>query len=232
MIRGLYSAASAMDAAEQNHDVTARNLAHATVPGYRQQGMAFTVASSDPAAGTKATAPYTDFRPGPLTYTGAPLDLAIDGDAFFVLKGPTGPLYTRNGTFRVTAQGQVVSPGGYPLQSTAGSLTVPPDAAAITVNRDGTMTADGQPVGQVQLTRFGDLTKLTSVGTTLFRADAGAGPQSATAAVLQGYREGSNVQPAEAMVSMIAGARYFEAAQRALRTIAESLQQNTRSQAA
>jgi flagellar basal-body rod protein FlgF/flagellar basal-body rod protein FlgG len=239
MIRGIYSAANAMDAAVQNQEVVAHNLAHATVPGFRQRGLAFALPDATPGhVGSTQAAPggrstpsqYVDFRPGALQHTGAPLDLAIDGNAFFTLQGPDGPIYTRNGTFRLNTQGQVVSQGGYPLQGAGGTITVPPGATDVTVARDGSVSAGGQPIGRIQLAGFQDLSQLDPVGPTLFRAGPKAGLQTAAGGVVQGYRETSNVQPAEAMVAMIAGARHFEASQRALRAIAEAVQLNTRPQ--
>src|SRR5205807_493753 len=106
---------------------------------------------------------YVDFRPGALQHTGAPLDLAIDGNDFFTLQGPDGPLYTRNGTFRLNPQGQIVSQGGYPLQGTGGPITIPSGAADITVARDGGVSAGGQPIGRIQLARFQDLSQLATV---------------------------------------------------------------------
>src|SRR5262249_54458016 len=113
MISGLYSAASALDAAEQAHDITAHNIAHASVPGYRRRSVTFetfsrdsteqiaTESSSSNSLGVRASNVYTDFTPGDYQYTGNSLDLAVQGDGFFVLDGPNGPLYTRNGVFQL-----------------------------------------------------------------------------------------------------------------------------------
>jgi len=87
MIRGLYSAANGMDNAVQAHEVVAQNLAYANVPGYRQRGMIFSLPETAPnnaaAANKKSATPYVDFRPGTLQFTNAPLDFAVEGDAFF-----------------------------------------------------------------------------------------------------------------------------------------------------
>lgn len=240
MIRGLYSAATALDAATQNQDVTAYNLAHASTPGYHQRGLRFetfdrvlgrTAEPTGDLTGTRVAGVYHDTRPGPLQHTGQPLDLApAEADQFFTLAAPSGPVYTRNGSFRLNAQGQIVSPSGYPLLGENGPLAVPPGAAQVTVASDGGVSADGIPFGRVRLARITDPSRLTAVGPTLYRADPGAVADATGGRVLQGYREGSNVQPADAMVKMIAGARYYEAAQRALRAIAESVQLNTRPQ--
>ncbi len=237
MIPGIYSAATAMDSAVRSHEAIAQNLAFANVPGYRQRGVAFTLpaqtAAEAKSGATKTATPFVDFRPGALQFTGAPLDFAIDGDAFFAVQGPNGTAYTRNGSFHLSSSGQIVSQAGYPLMGAGGPLTVPSDASGdIRVASDGTVSAGNQQIGQIQLTKFSDTTKLDPVGPTMFRARSGAGPSTSKSRVLQGYREASNVQPAEAMVAMINGARNFEAANRAMKAIADSLQLNTRPQGA
>src|SRR6266511_1830154 len=125
MIRGMYSAASALVVASEQQEVTAYNLANSTTHGYRQRGLTFETfdrvlgRTSEPTGdltGTSLVGAYHDFRPGALQFTGAPLDLALGGDGFFTLSTPGGPVYTRNGTFRLNPQGQIVSHNGYALQ--------------------------------------------------------------------------------------------------------------------
>ncbi len=235
MIRGMYAAATALDAATQNQDVVAQNLAHASTPGYRAKGAVFETfdrvlgrASGD-IVGTHLAEGYTDFKPGGLQQTGHPFDLALGNDAFFVLGTPTGQVFSRNGTFRVTPDGQLLSHDGYAVQSReSGAIRLPPGAASVVVAANGTVTADGVNVGRIQIARFDNPNRLTPVGPTLFRGTDEAGQQPADNGILQGFRESSNVSAAQAMVEMISGTRYFEAAQRALRTIGESVQLNTR----
>lgn len=238
MFRGLYAAATALDAAQRAHEATADNLANSSTPGFRQRGVRFesfdrllgrdTPPTGD-IVGTQLVATYTDFRPAALQLTGNPFDLALgEPDEFFVVQGPNGPLYTRDGAFRVTGDGRVVTQAGYPLLGDGGPVEVPAAAAGVNVGSDGNVTADGAPAGRVRVARFADPSRLTAVGPTHFAAPAGVLPETAAGRVLQGYREGSNVDPAKAMVGMIASNRYYDAAQRALRAIAESVQLNTR----
>lgn len=241
MFRGLYSAASALDAAGQAQDITAQNLAHVNTPGYRQRGVKFetfdrvlgrTQEQTGDIIGTRLAGGFTDFKVGPLQQTGNPLDLALsDADRFFTLTNPTTnqPMYTRDGSFHLNGQNQIVSTNGYVLQSEGGGpITLPQGAAQINVASDGSVTADGAPVGQLRVVRVGNTKELTPVGDALFSAPDAAGVQPAASRVLQGYREGSNVNPAEAMTSMVLASRYYDATQRVLRAIAEAVQLNTK----
>lgn len=238
MFRGLYAAATALEAGSKAQEVTAANLANVTTPGYRQRGTTFetfdralgrAVAPTGDYVGTRLDRVYHDFRPGPNQPTGAPLDVAIaDTDKFFVVDGPDGRLLTRNGVFHLNELGQIVTQGGFTVQGDGGAIVVPPGAAAVQIADDGTVSADTVPIGRIRLVRVGDPTQLTAVSPTLYQFGDDAAASATTGRVVQGYREGSNVNPADAMVRMIIGNRYYEAAQRALRTIAESVQLNTR----
>lgn len=257
MLRGLYSAATALDAASQKQETVAGNLANSTVPGYRKRDITFesfdrivnqTQQETGDIVGTSRAKEFFDFTPGGIQFTGNPLDLALQSDGFFVLQGPNGPLYTRNGTFRVTPQGQVLSRGGnYPLVGTLGPVQVPPGTLELSISSDGVITADGANAGQVRRVRFQNPSQLLPAGPTLFKAPPqqapgqqapvpgqqaqnGPGLQESTEGVLQGARESSNVNPAQALVDLVIGTRYFEASQRVLRAIAESIQLNTRPQ--
>lgn len=244
MIRGLYGAATGLDSAERQHEVISQNLAHVDVPGYRRRGVAFETfdralaaigrdANDQDLHGTRIAATYNGFESGPIVFTGSPFDVAINGDAFFVVKGPEGPLYTRNGTFTLSGDGELQTRDGRTVNGADGPITVPPNTREILIGYDGTVSADGIRVGQLQLARFQNPNALVPVGTTLFAAPAGVAAQGAgTARLVQGYREQSNVQPVNEMVSLIANMRHMEASQRVLRSISEALQLNTRPQGA
>lgn len=240
MLRGMYTAASGLVVASELQEQTAYNLSNTNQPGFRGRGIVFETfdralgRATEPLGetlGARTAQAYHDFRPGPLQQTGHTYDLALsDPDRFFVLEGPNGPVYTRNGSFFRTAGGQLVSQAGYALQGDGGALAVPANATQVVVAGDGSVSADGAPVGNLRLVRFTDPAKLTAAGPTLYTAPPEAGIADAPGRVLQGYREGSNVQPADAMVKLIVASRYYDAAQRALRAISESVQLNTRPQ--
>jgi flagellar basal-body rod protein FlgF len=240
MLQGYYSAASGMRAALENQEILAQNLANAPVPGYRRQGLIFEAAmmnadgsTSSPTPslhGTQTTGNQASFLPGVYQSTGNPTDVALDGDGFFVLDGPNGPLYTRNGQFQVNSQGQLVSSGGYPVSGTGGALNIPPNGGRIDIALDGTVSAGGTQIGQLRLASFADPKQLTRAGTTLFEAPPDVVPQTSTAFVRQGYREGSNVQVIQEMVQMIYGMRQYEAAAKALRSLSDAMQQRISAQ--
>jgi flagellar hook-basal body protein len=119
---------------------------------------------------------------------------------------------------------------GFPVLGTSGPIAIPPNTAKITITENGTVLADRKPVGQIQLAKFADPQALAPAGDTLFAAPASAQPQAGTSKIQQGYREGSNVQPANEMVAMISGMRQYEAAQRALRTLSDAMHESTRPQ--
>ncbi len=238
MIQGMYGAATALDVATQAQDAISQNLANASIPGYRSRGVAFETfdrtltskTSPNSQMGTQVAGSYSDFQPGPLQFTNSPLDVALDGDGFFVMKGPQGPLYTRAGVFQRATDGQLQGASGLPIQGEGGPITVPANASAVVIGRDGTVRADDAVIGRIQLARFQDPSRLVPAGTTLFSAPAGVEQQDGKDNILQGYRELSNVQPATQLVAMIQNSRFYEAAQRVLRTISESLQIGTRPQ--
>jgi flagellar basal-body rod protein FlgF len=239
MLRGLYAAATSLDAASQAQEIQAHNLSHVNTPGYRQRTptnetfdrvLARGTPPTGDYVGTRLSGAYFDFKPGALQHTNHHLDFALgDSDTFFTLAAPNGnPLYTRNGAFYLNQANEIVSEGGYRLLSEAGPISVPADTAQLNVASDGSVTADGAPVGRIQLARFSNPERLTTAGPTLFSAPPNAGQTPAEGRVLQGYRESSNVNAAEAMVKMMVGQRYYDAAQRSLRAISEAIQQNTR----
>jgi flagellar basal body rod protein FlgG len=237
MIRGLYGAATALDAAFQSQDTFAQNIAHATVPGYRRVGLSFEpfkvafdqVGGGSP-SGTNAMSSYTDFRPGALNYTGKRLDAALDGEGFFVVQGPDSPVYTRDGSFTQDTDGKLLTRGGQTVLGTNGPITLPQTPGDLRIDTAGNIRLDRALVGQLKVVNFADPTKLVRVGTTSFVAPDAVEPKDSTATVRQGFREAANLEVATEMVNMIRGARYFEAAQRVLRTLSESVQLNTRPQ--
>ncbi len=228
MIRGLYSAAGGMQAMSTQQDATAQNLSHAMKPGYRREVIRFdAIGQPDDIVGPLSSL-HTDFTQGTLENTGGTLDVALDGPGFFSVQGPTGPLYTRSGVFQLNGQGQIVTPDGMPVEGSGGPIAVPLTTDRIEILFDGSVVADGATVDQLKVTAFQNPDDLQRVGSTYFQPLPNSPTSAVTAGVRQGYRELGNTTLVHEMVQMISGARMFDAAQRALRQISDTISLNTR----
>lgn len=238
MLTGLYSAGTAMEAATRHHEVVAHNLAHAHMPGYRRQLVrhaSFESALQEEmqgsvnrqAMGTSSSEVVTDFTIGSMSRTDHALDVALQGPGFFVVEGPQGPLYTRNGAFQLDATGQLVTIDGLPVQGSGGPITIPTDVPsnAIEIAQDGSISAAGSRLGKLQIVDFEEPQRLTKAGITLYAAD-GLAPQEVDTPLLQGMREGSNVSPVQELVELINAQRRQEAAQRSMTLLSESISKN------
>ena len=233
MIDGLDRAAIGIQLSQRRHQVVAHNLAYMDTPGFRRE---FVTVGNEPAEDgtfdTNVIRHGRDFTPGVMEMTGRKLDVAIDGDGFFVLDGPDGnELYTRSGVFFVGENGQLVAGNGLPVQGTAGPINIPPGTtpSSIEISIDGSLQVNGNPFGQLRVAAFADNNVLQPAGTALF-VSPDVQPEASDAAVRQGIRERSNVSPVHELTRMIIGLRQHEAAQKSITTIAESLAQRTREQ--
>lgn len=240
MLEGLYSAATALSAAQVNQDIVSENLAHMNVPGFRKLIPSFesfdqVLQQSGEATGLRgrgviADHSTTDFSAGPMAHTGRSLDVAINGDGFFAVETAEGePLYTRNGVFFLSEDGTLTNSTGMSVLGENGTFTIPAghSPSDIVIGQDGTVSVRGETLGKLRLVSFNDKSQLERAGTTLFRPLNGAAPEASVAGVAQGMREQANVSAIDEMVQMIKGARHYEAAQRALKSIDDSISNNT-----
>jgi len=230
MMRGLYDAGAGLQLASLHQEMLSENLANSTMPGYRRHGVSFQQVLEEGRGRTMNENHYTSFTPGPLQQTDNPLDLAVSGDAFFTLDGPSGPVYTRNGSFVLNAQGDLQTHSGLRVSGQGGNINVPPGTRNIVINRQGAVLADGSEIGQLRLARFQDTQTLRRVGSTLFEGGAPQDPPAGSVTVEQGFKEGSNVDAVQEMVGMMIGMRQYEAAEKALRAMGDALALNTRPQ--
>jgi flagellar basal-body rod protein FlgG len=254
MIRALYTAASGMQAQQTNIDNVAHNLSNVNTAGfkksrvefedlvYQQQKVAGTATSTTDEApiglelglGTKPIATARDFRTGNLRATGAPLDLAIEGQGFFQITLPDGQTaYTRAGALHLNAEGGIVTADGYAVEP---AITIPPNATSITVSKDGIVSvavsgeSAPQQVGTLELATFQNAAGLQAMGGNLFLVTTASGEpttaqpgQEGTGSIVQGFLEESNVSVVEEMVNMILGQRAYEANSRVVKTADEML---------
>jgi flagellar basal-body rod protein FlgF len=230
MDRLIYTSMTGASAAAHRQTVLSNNLANASTNGFRAEMSTFRSVplqgdgSTTRVFSLEATAGHVE-TPGPVQRTGRNLDAMASGNAWFAVQGLDGTeAYTRAGSFQVTPGGQLVTNTGLAVLSDGGApIDVPPNAE-ITLGADGTLTATvpGQPaaaVGRVKLATPTAEDPLRRGDDGLFRTAGGDPlPNDANARLLSGALEGSNVNPVESMVGMIAAARQFETHMRLLQT--------------
>ena len=159
---------------------------------------------------------YVDYTPGTFDRTGNPLDLAIEGDGFFRLQGPSGETaLTRSGAFLVNSQGNLCYPGGYIVMGESGPIQV--GDGSVSVSQTGEVQVDSATVGRIVPMTVDDVEKLKKVGSSVFEVPQGVELIAADhPAIQQGYLETSNVDIVREMVDMIIAYRTYEANAKAL----------------
>jgi len=198
--------------------LVANNIANANTTGYRGEGVMFsevvrTTGDGPSLSMATARARLTDLSQGALAQTGGAFDLAIEGEGFFMVQTPDGQRLTRAGHFGPSAAGDLVTAEGYPVLDAGGApVIVPVGTGPVGIAPDGTVSAGGQPVGQVGLFVPRDPLALKREGGTRFEAPGGADPAPA-ARVLQGFLEESNVDPITEVARMIEVSRAYEMGQ-------------------
>ncbi len=230
MLNGLYSGASALDMLARQQENTASNLAHLNTPGHRRSTLSFAQTSDTAISGESAVKSAFDFQDGRLEPTGRELDLAMTGDGFFVYQGEEGKLYSRSGVlFRDSETNELVNGDGIPILGEDGPITVTGAISEIVVGSDGTISAGQQQIGKLAIVQFDNNRLLQSDGQTYFRAGTAQETPADGVQVQQGVRELSNASAVTEMIALIVGSRHFESAQRAIRTISDTLQESAQS---
>lgn len=259
MLRALSTSATGMQAQQMIVDVIANNLANVNTTGFKRSQVDFQDllyikvknAGAEEAAGVQKPAGFEIgvgvspastlkvFDEGELVNTGRDLDLAIEGDGFFQITMPGGDTrYTRDGSFRLNSDGQMVNASGYYLDP---SVTIPSDTLKVNIGSDGTVSVL-QPgasaptsVGNITLARFPNPAGLSSEGRNLYSETAASGTAtvgtpgaSGCGTLQQKFLEKSNVQMVQELVSLIVAQRAYEINARAIRAGDEMLQATSR----
>lgn len=198
--------------AERRLENNAQNIANVVTPGYKA-GSSFASFLQDMHPDIAPDAPDTqgiDFKNGQIKQTGNPLDLAIEGAGFFVLKNGGPVAYTRNGQFRRDGDGRIVNSAGMALQGVSGDLVVSGDSPEILA--DGTVLDRGEPVGRLQLVSFSNEGSARRQGGNFVSA-ADNVQQVEAVRVGQGMLETSNVSMAHEILSIMQVQRTAETGQ-------------------
>lgn len=249
----LYSAATGMEAQQLNLNSIANNLANVSTPGFKRSTIEFqdllyqkprTAGAENGGGdlvptgievgnGSRVAATTKVFTQGQLTNTGERLDLALQGDGFFEVQRPDGTTaYTRDGSFKLNASGQVVTTDGRPVLS--GFQNVPTGTVSISISENGEVSYQspgGSQTFRLTLTRFANPAGLESLGGNLYAESNSSGTpetgqpgEQGFANVMQGYKENSNVNIVEEMVNMIIAQRAYEVNSKSIQASDEMLQ--------
>ncbi len=249
MIRALFTATTGMQAQENKIDAIANNLANVNTTGFKKSRVDFqdlmyeqvrapgslsATGNQVPTGiqigeGVRTSSISKIFTQGNFVQTDKALDIAIEGDGFFQIQLPDGTTaYTRDGSFKLDSNGNIVTADGYLLIP---QITIPSDATSINIGADGTITVTqaGQTaatqLGTIQLAKFTNPAGLKAIGRNLFlETDASGAPtisnpgDNGTGTLAQGFLENSNVNIAEEMVNMIIAQRAYEAVSKVIKT--------------
>ncbi|MEZ0226480.1 MAG: flagellar basal-body rod protein FlgF [Alphaproteobacteria bacterium] len=211
-------------ALSQQIEVTSNNIANMSTPGFKAQNVMFLDYITQPKNGAPINqsydyATYRDLTMGNMTQTYNPLDMAINGSGYFVVQTDEGIRYTRDGSFALNTESQLVDQSGnVVIGETGNPLVVQPQAKQITVSVDGSISSEIGDIGKLKLVSFENEQALTKIGANLY--DAGNMPELVleNRFVSQGVLEGSNVNPIAEMNKMITLMRMFQATQQMLQT--------------
>ena len=214
-----YTALTRQSGLMQEMRALANNIANASTTGFRAEGIMFSeyVKSLGPDASSlsMATAAVRDtvMAQGGLAETGGSFDLAIEGVGFFLIETPNGQRLTRAGAFRPNQNGDLVTPDGYQVLDAGGApVFIPQGVGRIGISPDGTVSAAGQPIGQIGLVIPIAPNQMTREGSVMFDAQGGFEP-ALDGRMMQGFLEDSNVNPILQVSRMIEVQRAYELGQ-------------------
>jgi flagellar basal-body rod protein FlgF len=222
------AAASGIRARMETLDMLANNLANSSAAGFKSDSESYGLYLSPEAADSpEGTFPailpvvqsrWTDFSQGTLLPTGNSTDLALSGKGFFVANSSSGPLYTRDGSFRVSSSGQLETLDGYAIQGTDGKPVVLDNSKPFEVTPEGTVRQDGQDISQIAVVDFQDPAVLAKRGGSYFKNNVPTtNPTPATQVeIRQGKLEAANSESAHSAARLVTILRQFEALQKAM----------------
>jgi len=256
MLRAFSTSATGMAAQQTMVDTIANNLANINTNGFKKVQVNFedllyykmqpagrettsgvvAPGSVEIGSGVRQASTTRVFSPGEMSATERPLDVAIQGDGFFMVSMPSGETnYTRDGALMVDANGALVTSAGYIIEP---QITLPQDTTAVSVGVDGTVTVESpsgtSPVGQIQLAKFINPEGLSSEGGNLYSETEASGTatisnpgEGGTGSLLNGHLEKSNVQMVTELVNLITAQRAYEINSKAIKSGDSMLQTAT-----
>lgn len=201
-------------------DVVANNMANINTTGFKAQEILFEewvnpvardqdfVGSDQQLSFTEDWATMTDMAPGAFAQTGSPLDVALEGDGFFVVDTPAGERWTRSGAFQLNTDGMLVDLSGNPVQGEGGQITFDPTETEFQIAADGTILTSNGSKGKLRIVEFDDPRVLTREGNNLY--SGGEPLANVETRAMQGFIERSNVSGVTEMAEMIRVNRAYQ----------------------
>ena len=254
MDKTLRTASTGLSAQQRYVEIIANNLANVNTTGFKKTRPEFQdllyeklqtagkLQGSNPDAlnyvqigsGTELVATTKQFSQGDLQQTNNPLDMAINGEGFFIVRRPDNTLaYTRDGSFKVDRNGQIVTSQGYVLEP---GINVPDDSIEVKISRDGVLTTktqdsiDEQTLGQIEVARFVNPAGLRAIGENMFLPTPASGQAiteqpgtNNTGEIVQAHLEAANVDLVQEMVNMIVAQRAYEMNSKSVKTAEDIL---------
>lgn len=225
----IYLGLSRQVALRTNMDIIANNIANVNTPGYRGQNMLFQEyienprGTLDPLSMVNDYGEYQITEPGPVSFTGNPLDISIAGPGFIGVQGPAGLAYTRAGNFQINAEGQLQTSAGFPVADAGGGqISIPQGSTEINIDDRGNVSNQDGQLGQIMVHEFTNLLQLKPLGNNLYQSDT-PGTPAVKSTVKQAQLEGANVKPVIEMTRMIDTLRSFQSVQQILQSENERL---------
>jgi flagellar basal-body rod protein FlgF len=210
-------------AAQAAMDTIANNIANANTNGYRREEMKFEeLLRSGRGADWQKNATQTtryvkeagivrDLTEGRIVATGNTLDLAMNGDGYFVVQTARGERFTRDGHFTLNAEGQIVTETGDALLSDGGPITITNEDGDVKIAADGTISGDQGQIGKLRVAQFADSRALVKEGGSLYGTTQTPTDAESGYKIAQGMIESSNVQPVTEITDMISVMRSYQA---------------------
>jgi flagellar basal-body rod protein FlgG len=210
-------------------DIIANNAANALTPGFKREilavtgGLGLTGSKTDVTAqqaGAQLPSITTDQSPGTPQKTSTPLDIAILGEGYMEVQTDQGLAYTRHGALRLDERGRLVTQAGHPVLGQTGEITI--SSPTPIIEQDGTVIDQGNTVGKIKIVTFERAEQLLSAGNALLvPRDGTTANETSRPRILQGHLEGSNVDSAREMITLLQTFRHFESSHRSLQAYDE-----------
>lgn len=219
MDNAIYTALTRQSGLMREMRTIANNIANANTTGFRREGVIFSEymvpldRNGETLAMANGRGRIVDLSQASLTQTNGQYDVAIDGKGFLMVQTPQGPRLTRAGAFMPNSEGELVNPDGYQLLDDGQApIVIPAGARSVGIGIDGTISADGNPIGQIGVFEDPDPSRLHHETGTLFDPGGPVEPQE-NATLRQGFLEESNVDPVLEISRMVEVQRAYELGQ-------------------